>query len=1122
MSLKNVEDAFALSPIQSGMLYDCLSAPDSDVYVTYLTSDVVGAVDCELLKQAWHSVYSMHQALRAEFHWDGLDQPLQVIAREVSLPWKVLDWSDSSELQHEDMIRELIASERLERIDISSAPLSRFILVKLQDKFWKILWCVHHLLADGVSTPTILEQVMECYAILQQKKDPIVALNTDSIYQYSRYIHWLGTQNTEIANDYWQNRLLNSTPTPMRLRPITPSESATVADDEIPQIKFGLNPVQTDNIAQFCQANHLTLSTFLHGAWALLVREYSGCEHSLYASTVSGRHSDIDGMQNAVGLYLNAQPRWIETTVEMGIIDWLRDIQADIHRCAKFDYSPLNEIQKFINRDSSTDIFESIITIGAHPGELDLSPQSRDFTFTNISSHLTQSHYKLAFLAFPGNTLEMSLVYNPKKFRTIDMERMSHFLLGVIDEMMATRESTPDSISKKVAAKMTDSISESINFPDQAETVHQWFESVVDKQPHDIAIRFNGEAVTFAQLEARANQIARQVLSIDRSTNTVPIGLMLPRGVEQIAAMLGILKASAAYIPIDPEYPPSTIQTLLETAGIEHVVTDDRLAPTVQAYSVEPLLVHESVPFNSGRLSGMQGETQDLAYVMFTSGSTGVPKGVQITHSNLVYSTTARIDFYRNPKPVYLLLSSISFDSSVAGIYWCLCGGGTLVLPLPNEEKDIDEIAQIIQREAITHTLCLPSYYQLLLNQADHALVKGLEVVIVAGEECSSELVKLHFDRPSTTRLFNEYGPTEACVWSSVYEFDGPVSLNAPIGKPIGNTYLQVINEHGNPCPRGCEGEIVIGGSGVSPGYLNDHELTCAKFVANPVVSSNASVIYKTGDLGFINSDGDLVFTGRVDRQLKIRGHRIEPGEVEAALNEHADISKSVVVATSQSRFDDRSDTVLKADRRMLLVAYYLPRNISTGKVASDASSDRLSCNTVEGVEERTLRNYCQSKLPAHMCPTRFVALDRFPVLPNGKLSYSHLPTPQQTKNAQLRIDEAPVSNESVTATRMVAILAELLDMADVRSDDNFFEIGGDSITAIQFLSKARQSGLTIDLTAISQSNTIADMATLCEAAQPDQKSSLADEPERSNMTKNFSASGLDDNELDDFLQSFD
>ncbi len=929
MSLDNVEDAFGLSPIQKGMLYDSLLHPDTDVYTAYVTIEIEGTVDTDHLQNSVADVFHWHQALKAEFHWQGLDDPLQVIRKSIVLNWTQYDWSDRTNWDHNRFKSELIKQERLKNISITTAPLFRFVLVKKADNKWLLLWVVHHLLADGISTPVLLSQIINRYATGSEKKP-------EDIYQYSQYINWLKTQNQSEAQTYWQQYLNKAKSTPFKLTRPSPSTIPQSDELDISQVNREFSTEETLEIAEFCRGHRITLSTLLHGAWALVVREYTDTKQSLFVSTVSGRDPAVPGMSQAIGLFLSAMPRYLSTETDASLVSWLLELQADIHKSAQYEFTALGEIQENIDKSDSAHYFDSIVTIGGHESELDISQQDFPFTFTNIHYQSTQSHYDLAFLAFPGKTLEYSLVYEPKRFSEHDITQMSGFLYTLVRSLIAMPDHSPSKICRsiqtdRVEMHRTQLENAKPKIGSEYRRVQDWIESTVNLYPDKVAVCCGEQSITFIELDAQANKIANMLLDQSDGSDR-QVGLMLPRSIEQIVAMLGILKAGFAYVPIDVSYPDTRVQALVSAASLCKVLVSNVNNGTDRFTGVEFVSVENSLPYSTDRpdtgyqvnnksstASNINTEPDDLAYVMFTSGSTGLSKGVMISHDNLIYSTAARLEYYQNKQPNFLLLSSISFDSSVAGIYWALCGGGTLILPLPDQEKDIVDIAELIEHRQATHTLCLPSYYDLLLKHTDTNKIQGLKAVILAGEVCSNTISNHHFSLGLTAELFNEYGPTEACVWSTVYKIKGPTKAPIPIGHPIGNSYLEVYNQKGYPCPPGVEGELVIGGNGLSPGYLNESLQTANRFFDDVNSNGETTRLYKTGDLAYYNDRNELIYTGRIDRQLKIRGYRIEPGEIEAALERHPTIAKALVVGeTAESTKNDKGTEPYK-DRSSII-----------------------------------------------------------------------------------------------------------------------------------------------------------------------------------------------------------
>jgi len=904
MSFEDVEDAFGLSPIQAGMLYDCLISPDQNIHVTYITLEISGEVDSDRFRESWVSTFHQYQSLRAEYHWDGLDEPLQVIRKNIVLNWRTEDWSQLARTEQNVKLSEIIQSEHGAQLELSKAPLSRFVFVRFDKTDYRLIWSVHHLLADGASIPEIISAVLKSY-----NTQHYFVSTDENAYQYSQYLNWLNQQDQKLALSYWHSYLQDVEATPTRLRQFSNNAESQQSLQSIPEVNFALSESKTEALTTYLKINKITLSTFLHGIWALLIRLYSGSESPLFACTVSGRHSDVAGMSNAVGLYLNAQPRNITVSNEMSIQEWFIGIQKSIQEGATFDYSSLHDIQKVIVNESEDPVIESIITIAAHSTDLDRPDFQHDLHIKKIHYQITQSQYQLALLANPGNTLTFSLLFKPTRYHEQDIKCLSIHVLGLIDEILLSKAKTPKYFIEQYARDIDycefDEPEKKLLLTDQnISGVHEWFEATAELYPDNICVTCEGKSITFAKMNALANQFARLVLDICKSKDIILVGLMLPRSIEQIAGLLGILKAGYAYVPIDPDYPSTTLAVYAKAASFEYVLTTDELAKTSENLSLNVIPAKNVSGYSTESVAVSAVNPDDLAYVMFTSGSSGVPKGVKITHANLIYSTSVRIDYYGRVQPRFLLLSSIAFDSSVAGIYWCLFSGGHLILPRPGQEKDLKSTSSLIEQHNVTHTLCLPSYYYLMLQHAPIAELKRLEVVIVAGEACPPEIAVLHSSSDVNSHLYNEYGPTEASVWSSAHKVPDYISthsaLEVPIGKPIGTTYMQVVDEQGMPCPVGVTGEIVIGGHGVSQGYINNASETAEKFLVNPSLCY-PDVIYKTGDMGYVNEKGDFVCIGRADRQLKIRGYRIEPGDVESAINRHPSINQSLVVAMRQS-----------------------------------------------------------------------------------------------------------------------------------------------------------------------------------------------------------------------------
>ncbi len=518
--------------------------------------------------------------------------------------------------------------------------------------------------------------------------------------------------------------------------------------------------------------------------------------------------------------------------------------------------------------------------------------------------------------------------------------------------------------------------------PLPAQGIHQLFELHAEQSPQAFALLFENQTLTYRELNSRANQLAHRLLKRGVKANTL-VALRVERSIEMVVGMLGILKAGGAYLPIDPAYPVERQRWILQDAKTDLLLTQSHLSAIQLPSHVESLdLGWETIATEPPTNLSFAGSSENLAYAIYTSGSTGTPKGVLVTHGNLLHSTLARFSYYTEPVGTYLLLSSHAFDSSVAGIFWTLCQGGTLVLPHEYSQQTAFELADLVTRHRISHLLCLPSLYAVLLDQFTQ--LGSLKTVIVAGESCPPALVERHHALLPGATLFNEYGPTEATVWSTVYRCErGPTSGNVPIGRPIPGTQAYILDDQLQPVIAGLTGELFIGGPGITRGYFNRPELTAERFILNPFTQNTGPRLYRTGDRARFLPDGNIEFLGRSDNQIKLRGHRIELEEIEAVLKQHPAVQDAVVVVAEKQRATPlngeaeelilRSLAAMNPDAAERLLAEIEAGSIGTG-VAKDSSKSSPNQNGAPDQHVRQLPAFeiaLQIKRPDFIQPPR-------------------------------------------------------------------------------------------------------------------------------------------------------
>jgi aspartate racemase len=579
--------------------------------------------------------------------------------------------------------------------------------------------------------------------------------------------------------------------------------------------------------------------------------------------------------------------------------------------------------------------------------------------------------------------------------------------------------------------------------------IHQLIEESVRQNPEAIAVKYGEQSLTYGQLNLHADHLADRLRSAGIGPETI-VPLCVERSLEMVVGVLGILKAGGAYLPVDPFYPRERLAFMLEDSQARVIVTQLHWQELVSGQNRELIFLNSNDSPDTGlgpKTSARELTPDNLAYVIYTSGSTGRSKGVLVTHRNLMHSTYARFLEYDEKVESFLLLSSYAFDSSVAGIFWTLCQGGKLVLPMAGQERNPDEWGHLVSRHTVSHLLCLPSFYLLMLQRGVMEEFRSLKLVIVAGEVCPPELPSEHRRKLAGVKLYNEYGPTEYTVWSTVCRLDGKLPEDiVPIGRPIANTQVYILDTHQQPVPLGVAGELYLGGEGLARGYLNQPDLTAERFIPNPFDRQRTSRLYRTGDRARYLADGTIAYLGRADSQVKLRGFRVELGDIEAALSTHPSVVECVAMAPEGAH---------KVKR---LVAY-------------------LTCRKDSSASE--LRAFLKARLPDYMVPSAFVFLDSFPRTPNGKIDRLALPPPNPVP-PELDAEFAPPTNP--VQTHLAKIWEEMLGIHPIGIKSNFFELGGDSLLAAMVCVEVElQFGRFLPLASLVQAPTIEQLANLLD-----------------------------------------
>lgn len=1051
----NIETIYPLSPMQQGMLFHSLYTPESGVYFEQLCFTLHGDLDVAAFERAWQALIDRHPALRTVFAWETRDKPLQVVRQNAALPWMMHDWRDLSPNAQQRQLAVWLKDDQARGFDLHQAPLMRVTLFRLADDTWRCVWSFHHLLLDGWSLSLALKDVFAFYEAARQGQD----LRLPPPRPYRDYIAWLHAQNLAEAEAFWRETLRGfTTPTPLHVQ--RAAETDPAADDYTEQ-HLRLPVETTSALHAFARQQRVTLNTVIQGAWAALLSRYSGEPSDevdvLFGATIAGRPAALDGVEAMIGLFINTLPARVHVPDDGALGPWLQTLQAQQAAARRYEYAQLVDIQRWSDVPQGQSLFDTLLVFENYPGEADVQPANPRLSISDMVT-LEKTNYPLTVIVEPGEELRLRISYRQQRFDDDAITRMLGHLRTLLEGMLTAPESAPGDLPLLTPAEREQILvawnDTRTDYPRET-PVHRLFEAQAAQTPDAVALSFEGATLTYAELNRRANRLAHHLRELGVGPE-IGVGVYVERSFEMIVGVLGILKAGGAYVPLDPTYPQERLAFMIEDTQAPVILTHTRLLGKLLVYSGrivnlddDPGSAYADDNLDGGATAG------SLAYVMYTSGSTGAPKGTSIVHRAIVRlvkntnfaSLTAAAE-------TFLQLATLSFDASTLEIWGSLLNGGKLVI-FPAHKPSLDELARFIEEQRITTLWLTAGLFHQMVESYPESLSR-VRQLLAGGDVLSVAHVRqmLNLLPPGHT-LINGYGPTENTTFTCCYPMHsaalacaGSQSSTVPIGRPIANTQVYILDRAMRPVPVGVPGELYIGGDGLARGYWRLPELTAERFVSHPFSDEPGARLYKTGDRARYLPSGDVEFMGRLDNQVKIRGYRVEPGEIEAHLEQHPAVQNAVVVT--------RED--VPGDKR--LVAYV---------IASPGQQPTAD----------TLREALQTALPDYMIPAAFVRLDALPLTPNGKVDRAKLPAPDWTQAAATHVPPRTPTEET-----LAAIWQSVLGMTQVGVHDNFFALGGHSLLATRVISRVQQSfQIAIPLRAIFEAPTVAGLAAAVEEA---------------------------------------
>ncbi len=1053
--------------------------PESSLYNIHVALSLSGLLDTQVLQRSMGEIMRRHDALRTTFAVTD-DRPVQVINKPENFNLSVSDLQGLDETERWVRVNAWSEEEARRPFDLIDGPLLRAHLLQLSETEHVLLLTMHHIVSDGWSMGVFVQELAALYDAYIAGRPSLLQ---ELPIQYADFAvwqrDWLQGERLEEQLSYWKSQLADVPPLLKlptdRSRP--PVQSYSGAHEALL-----LSESLTRSLKELSQDADVTLFMVLLATFSTLLYRYSAQRDILIGTPIANRNRAET--ENLIGFFINTlilRTRFSDQMTFRELLAQVRETALEAYAHQDFPFEKLVEELHPERNLSHSPLFQVMLDLQNAPMR-DLRLQGLRLTELPFDSQMAK--FDLTLTVFETDRrLSGALEYNTDLFDAVSVQRMvQHF-----EYLLEAAVSNPDEQVSRLSL-LTDDTGQQILFEwndTQVENesvlcIHELFEQQVAATPEAVALVLKDQRLTYRELNERANKLAHHLQRLGTAPEDL-VGVRMERSVEAIVAILGVLKAGGGYLPLNPQQPADRLSFMLADARVKVLLTQEHLRLAISNSIRVVCLDDEWLAIEEDSVENPQSNVlvDQAAYLIYTSGSTGKPKGVLVSHRNLVHSTFARSRYYQEPLESFLLLSPFAFDSSVAGLFWTLCRGGMLVIPEEESHRDPAYLAELIAQHSVSHLLALPSLYEVILRQARAGQLTSLRTVIVAGEPCPSELVERHTESLPQAALFNEYGPTEATVWSSVHRCDANVpQRSAPIGRPVTNTQIYILGPQLEPVPVGVTTEVYIGGEGLARGYLNHPDLTAERFVPNPFSAKPGVRLYKTGDLARFLADGKIEYVGRNDYQVKIRGYRIELGEIEFALAQHPDVRDVVVLARETN------------GGRKQLIAYVVLKVVGTATA-------------------KHLKEFLKERLPEYMLPVSFVVLDALPLTTTGKVDRNALPINQ----IGVDVSENYLAPRTALERVLAKIFAQILSLERIGVNDNFFELGGHSLLATQVMSRVHEAfQLKVLLRTFFKAPTIAGLAAAI----------LEDETQRERVEHTaellLKVADLSDEEVDELL----
>ncbi|MBI5815650.1 MAG: amino acid adenylation domain-containing protein [Nitrospinae bacterium] len=1030
ISKENLKDMYPLSPMQEGMLYHAVADRDSRAYFEQISFRISGELDIGKFMEAWTEIFRRHDILRTAFLLEKASRPLQIVLKERKPGFSVDDISAEPEEEKERTVIRFREEDKQRGFDLARDPLMRFRVIVLGGGRFEVIWSLSHIVMDGWGISLAHTEFFEIYTALKEGR----AHTLPPAPPYSRFIQWLEERDKRASLDYWEKYLADyQTAVSIPKLPGAPNgKEFAVA---IHSSTLGAERVR--KVEQLAAAHAVTPNMVFQAALSVALCMYNGVDDAVFGSVVSGRPPELPGAEKTLGLFINTIPVRGSVDWDSGLDVLLKRLMKSGVESAPHHHSFLGEV---IGRSTpGRDLISALLIFENYPLDaLTMLPSTGFDIIRTKRFEMTTSDFNVVVI--PGGDMRVDYHYNQNVHSAAQVERTASHLVKILD-FAIEGASRPLSMLKVMDDEEMNAVTigfqgKSAAIP-EGKTVDAMFTDSALKHGDRIAAMDGAGEVTYQRLDRMANGVARALIEKASVGKGDVVAAVVHRSRWLAASFMGILKAGGLYLPCDPDLPAERIRFMMRDSACKAVIVDDAGVAAQLADGGVPVIMTDDIK-ESPAQSAAAADPEEPAYLIYTSGSTGVPKGALISHRAAINLSMWHNRFYKvDENSRGTLHASPSFDASVWETLPYLFAGASLCAVEGETRTDMAKLASFYQDKRITHSFLPPALLTQFLEENGGSLAG--KITIVTG----GETLKRAGD--GSVLVANNYGPTECAVAATAVCLDEPRLRECiPIGRPIDNVKVYILDSRMRPVPIGAIGEIYIGGAGVGNGYVNRPELTAAAFAPGPF--ENGAKLYRTGDMARWRDDGLIDFTGRRDGQVKIRGNRVETGEIEKLLEGHATVTSAAVVARDDG-----------------------------------AGSKELAAFYVSGKEEDVadLRAHLASRVPEYMIPSMFIRMEKLPLASSGKVDRSAL---EAAAIAAARPQKQGGAPRNPAETRMLEIWAGVMGVKGAGIFDNFFDLGGHSIKAAQLASRIRKEfGVEMPPNSIFENPTV---ESICQAME--------------------------------------